>query len=130
LLIRAAYGLSEGYLHKGPVLLERSEVDRETLNGRPVYVCDMADDQRIQYREEARLEGLCSLLCVPLKAHETVIGVLRVYAADRHEFSEPEIHLAQALADLGALAIQNAREHEQLETDYQYLVNYVQGVTA
>ena len=130
LLIRAAHGLPDEYRQKGPVHLDRSEIDREAMQGRPICVCDMGEEVRLQYQEQARAEGLCVVLCVPLMAYETVVGLLRVYAQEQREYTDPELHLVQALADLGAVAIQNARQHEQLATDYQYLVNYVQGVPA
>lgn len=50
----------------------------------------------------------------------TPIGVLRLYSGQMRQFSGEEIAFATAVADLGALAIENAKLHqalkEQLET--------------
>jgi signal transduction histidine kinase len=44
------------------------------------------------------------------------LGVIRVYSAQPHEFSEQEQHLLLNVANLGAVAIENARAYAELET--------------
>ena len=125
---RVAYGLSEGYVHKGPVDLAHSPLDRETLEGHPVWVADVRHDNRFQYPKQAEQEGLVSALCVPLEAHGRRIGVLRVYAGKHREFDSEEVDFLTALADLGAIAIENARLHEELREDYAQTVNAIWGL--
>lgn len=125
---RVAYGLSEGYLHKGPVDLAHSPLDRETLEGHPVWVADVRHDARFQYPKQAEQEGLVSALCVPLEAHSRRIGVLRVYEGKPREFDSEEVDFLTALADLGAIAIENARLHEELREDYAQTVNAIWGL--
>jgi signal transduction histidine kinase len=64
--------------------------------------------------EMARAEGLCSLLCVPLKTHTRVIGVLSVYTAERRRFREEEVESLSALAAQSATAIENARLYQTM----------------
>jgi signal transduction histidine kinase len=114
--LSAAYGLSDAYLAKGKVDAQRGEtLDRLTLEGKPVALLDAANDRRFQYPEEARKEGIQSMLSVPMMLQEQVIGVLRVYTAEVREFSEQEIEFLKALASQGAAAIQNARAYRQLQ---------------
>lgn len=102
--LRAAVGLSETYLAKGPVAVGRSGIDRAVLAGQTVVVSDVQHDPGFQYGRAASREGLASALMVPLLAYEHVIGVLRVYTATRHIFSPEEQALLGAVANLGAQA--------------------------
>jgi GAF domain-containing protein len=111
----ASYGLSEKYLNKGAVSAEKSIA--EALNGKPVTIVDAASDKGVQYKKEKKEEGIVSILCVPIKAKEDVIGVLRLYSATRREFTEDEVLLVTALASLGGLAIQNASLYLMLQSD-------------
>jgi GAF domain-containing protein len=130
LAARTSYGLSERYLHKGPVDLAHSPLDRDTLAGQPVWVPDVRSDPRFQYPQQAAQEGLVSALCVPLEAQGRRIGVLRVYSGERREFDAEETEFLTALADLGAIAIENARLHEQLRQDYDQTVGALLGTPA
>lgn len=103
----AAHGLSRAYLEKGTLAADRSVP--EVLEGKTVVIPEAYDDPRIQYREELRKEGLNTLVSVPVVARDRVIGVLRLYAAERREFSAGGLELVAALAELGGLAIANAR---------------------
>ena len=115
LVVRAADGLSEQYLSKGQVDLDKSLVDRGALRGKPVPILDATKDPGFQYPEEARKEGICSVLCVPLSVREKPIGVLRLYTGEIHRFTDEEIDFLSALASQGAVAIENARTYQQLE---------------
>ena len=107
--LAAAYGLSDEYLGKGPVEVGKSPVDQEAMKGEPVFVEDVESDGRLQYPDEARKEGIKSMICVPLKVRDQVIGSLRAYSTVRRGFSGSELTFLTALANLGAIAIDNAR---------------------
>ncbi len=106
----ASCGLSDAYLNKGTLSSDHSVP--EVLRGDVVCIQDAYDDPRIQYRDELRVEGINTMLSLPLEASDKVIGVLRLYSADRREFSDEEIELVAAMAELGGLAIANARLYE------------------
>lgn len=112
----AVEGLSRGYLRKGPVDVARSPVDREVLEGQTVQIPDVATDPRFEYPAAAKREGIVSAVFVPLIAggpsNGEAIGVLRAYTGTRRTFTPGEIDLLRALANLGALAIANARLHQ------------------
>lgn len=115
----ASYGLSEKYLNRGPLCIEKSVKD--TLDGVTVLIQDATKDQRVQFREEKMREGIASILSAPIKTKDKVIGVLRLYTAAARDFGEDEIMLVNALAQLGGLAIQNASMYLMLETDMKHL---------
>jgi GAF domain-containing protein len=129
LTLRAAYGLSDRYLHKGPVVRAQSALDAAALSGQVIIVPDVASNPLFQYPREAREEGIASVLCVPLRAHGEAIGVMRAYTAEPHDFSEIEQEFVQALADLGALALVNARRYESIKRDYRLTIDTLWGRT-
>ncbi len=110
----ASTGLSERYLGKGSVLLRESEVDQRVLAGEAVWVADVTCEPGFQYPEEARREGLCGMLAVPLQVRGRPIGLLRVYCGEARTFTEEEKLFLQAVADLGAVAIEKAQLHQGL----------------
>ena len=65
LTLRAAYGLSERYLRKGPVMRAQSPLDRAALQGQVVIVPNVATNPLFQYPQAAQEEGIASVLCVP-----------------------------------------------------------------
>jgi signal transduction histidine kinase len=64
--------------------------------------------------ELARREGLVSLLSVPLIFSGQTIGALSVYTARLYNFSNEEIKILGALAELSAIAIEKARLYERI----------------
>jgi len=110
----SSFGLSEAYLDKGALNADQSIP--EVLDGKPVYVKDAQNDPRIQYPEAMRAEGIAAVLSVPVIAGEKVIGVLRLYSAEPHDYSDEDIEFVSALAEMGGLAIANA-QHSQAEED-------------
>jgi GAF domain-containing protein len=119
LLHTASYGLSDWYVRKGPVSADRSI--SEALEGKPVAVLEAAKDQRIQYREQAKKEGIASILSVPMMLREAVVGVVRVYTAEPRQFTMDDMRFVGAAANLGAIALENARLYDSVQKDYEAL---------
>jgi GAF domain-containing protein len=115
----ASHGLSEKYLDRGPLSVEKSMA--ETMKGKAVVIRDATTDKRVQHRKEKKEEGIVSILSAPVMAQEEVIGVLRLYSGIEREFSEDEITLITALAHQGGLAIQNASLHLMVQEDMKDL---------
>ncbi|MGV8078733.1 MAG: GAF domain-containing protein [Syntrophales bacterium] len=113
----ASFGLSEGYRKKGPLLADKSLA--EALAGKVVNVLQAAEDDRIQYPEEARKEGIASILSVPMMLREDIVGVIRVYTAEPRQFTIDDIFFVGAVANLGAIALENAKLYRTLKKDYE-----------
>ena len=116
--IMAAIGLSDDYMNKGPVEVARSPLDQMVLDGAAMTVLDAQHDQRFQYPEEAAREGLSSVLTVPLRSKDDVLGVIRVYARSRRRFGQDEIALLEAFANQASVAIENASLYEDIRRNY------------
>ncbi len=106
----ASVGLSESYLKKGPVGLDKSIA--EALSGRPVAIFDATTDSRLQYPEHAKEEGIATLVAIPMVSKGKVIGVMRLVSGEPREFTMEEVDFACAVAELGAQAISNAKMYE------------------
>ncbi len=124
LLLGGCAGLSEDYQRKGPILVSESGLDRKALAGETVYLADVQNDPSFQYPERARDEGIHSILVVPLMVENQAIGVLRAYSGEVREFSQDEMMFLQAVANLSAIALENARLHAALKRDYDLLVQH------
>jgi GAF domain-containing protein len=129
LQLGAVYGLSEGYLSKGPVKLANSALDTETLRGAPIIIPDVRTDQRFQYQEAAKHEGIVSALCVPLEVHGRAIGVMRVYTVEQTDFEDDDVQFLFVLASLSALAIENARLYESIKSSYDGVMSAFWGTS-
>jgi signal transduction protein with GAF and PtsI domain len=124
LVMGAAHGLSKGYVRKGKVLVAKSGLDRQALAGGSVCMLDAQSDPAFQYQDRAQAEGIRSICVVPLKAGRKKIGVVRVYSDKKRQWSEREIMFLEAVANLSAIALENARLHEALKTDYDLLLAF------
>jgi GAF domain-containing protein len=121
LLMGAAYGLSEDYIRKGPVLLKESGLDQKALEGETIWLENAQTDENFQYNEMARAEGITSVLVVPLRVGKKMIGVLRVYSGEVRRFTAEEARFLDAVANLSAIALDNARLYQALKTNYDLL---------
>ncbi len=124
LLATASYGLSQEYLSKGGVALSENPVDRDVLQGKVVQMRDVTMDPLFKYREEAKREGLSSLLILPIMVEGKGIGVMRLYTRYTREFTPEEIDFLGAVADLSGLAVENARVHQAVRTDLEALTTW------
>ena len=116
LIHTVAYGLSDWYLRKGPVSADQSI--SEALHGKPVAVLDATKDERVQYREQAKREGIASVLSVPMMRRGQVIGVVRVYSGEPRQYTEEDMYFARAVANLGAIALENAMVYDSLQKEF------------
>ena len=119
LKIAASYGLSQNYLDKGPISSLQSIA--ESLSEGPVAIYDVSDDPRIQYPEEARKEGIASILSVPISVHDDVIGALRVYSAEPWEFTLEDVNFVQAVAQIAGMAIDLCRLNKGYKSSIEIL---------
>jgi transcriptional regulator with GAF, ATPase, and Fis domain len=99
----ASYGLSAQYLTKGPLLGDKSTA--ANLKGESVIINVVQNDSRIQYPDEAKKEGIISLVSIPIVVSEDVLGALRLYHHEVWEISEQDLDSLQLLAVFIGLAM-------------------------
>ncbi len=106
----ASYGLSDRYINKGPLSALQSIA--QSLEDGPVAIFDVSDDPRIQYSEEAKEEGIASILSVPIITRGKLAGALRVYTSEPWEFTLEDVNFVQALAQIAGMAIEMSRLYQ------------------
>lgn len=92
---------------------------RVVLTGRPFATANYQRDARIQRDQSVasavEKEGLVSILGVPLRVGDAVIGALFSASRDERAFERSDIDLLSALADHAAVVLENARLFTEAE---------------
>jgi signal transduction histidine kinase len=112
--LRASYGAGDAYINKPRLSAGESLIGVVVRRKKPLQVANVQTDTRYQNVELARRESLVSLLSVPLIFAGQCIGALSVYTARPYSFSNEEIKILSALAELSAIAIEKARLYERV----------------
>ena len=112
--LRASFGAGEAYINRPRLSLEESLLGIVVRRKKPLQVQNVQVSSRYQSVEVARREGLVALLGVPLLYGGQAIGTLSVYTGQPASFSNEEIRILSALAELSAIAIQKARLYERV----------------
>ncbi len=108
LVLESAYGCSIEYLEKPNLPVSDSLLGRVVKQSEIVRIDDVRTDSKYLHRDLARREGLCSLMAAPVRFAGKTLGVLSIYSAIPHEWTEKEEVLLHGLASSAAVAIQNA----------------------
>jgi GAF domain-containing protein len=120
LKIAGSFGLSDDYINKGPVSALES-IATALQDGQPVAIYDVTDDPRIQYPEEAKKEGICSILSTPIILGEKLFGCLRIYTAEPWEFTLDDVNFVQAVAQIVGMAMELCRVNKGLKDSIDIL---------
>ncbi|MBW1782356.1 MAG: GAF domain-containing protein [Deltaproteobacteria bacterium] len=111
----ASFGLSTGYLSKGPLKADKSVGC--TLRGEPVIIRDVTQSDRLQYPAAAINEGVAAIVSMPIFFLQEVIGVLRLYHHEPWDISDRDVDSLLILGENIGLAMMFTR-----------LVNSVQSI--
>jgi len=101
----ASYGISEEYLYKGPIFVDMENC--AVCKGEPVFVEDMQHDPRVQYPESAVKEGITSMLSIPIRCRESILGVLRIYRKEPWMLNEEDVDSLSILTSILGVVIEN-----------------------
>ena len=111
----SSYGISDDYILKGPIFVD----DKKSafVKGEPVFIEDMREDARVQYPEAAEIEGIVSMLSIPILFHGESIGVIRLYLSQVKKLNEDDVDALRILS-----------EHLGLVIEYNGLRNFLNRV--
>src|SRR6201995_2090890 len=85
-------------------------------HGEPLIVPDVYNDPRFAKRiDEMTKWKTRSIICMPLKSRQRVLGVIQLINVSMGQFEENEMFFLQALCDYAAIAIDNARAVEKIQ---------------
>jgi len=110
LAFRAARGMEQQTIDAPEFQISRGLVERVAREGQPLLASDAQSDDWLSRRASVTGLRLRSILCVPLKFKDAILGV--IYVDNRLQagiFTPDDLELLNALASQAAIAIENAR---------------------
>jgi adenylate cyclase len=94
----------------------KTVIERVVRSGEAVVSTDASLDDRFKGQQSVIMQNLRSIIAVPLVTKSKVIGAVYVDNPFRAAiFEEKDKEFLQAIADLAAIAIDNARQYERSE---------------
>ena len=103
--VLASFGLSTQYVHKGPVLSDKSMAD--TSSGKPFVISDVKNTNKLQYPEDAAKEGIGAIVSVPINFSGKIM-LYDAYRSWRRSQAMVKSRVLQALLTI-------SRPREQVE---------------
>ncbi len=123
--IAAAGGLGAESWRGRPVGIGEGAVGRAAAEERSVWSPDVLSDPKISLPEWAegavRAAGFRSVLAMPLKSGDKVIGVLGLGDGPDRIYTEEELALLAAFAGQGAVALENSALYRQIRDALDFL---------
>ncbi len=85
-------------------------------HGEPLLIADVKNDDRFSRQvDEATSYSTRSIICVPLKSKNRVLGVIELINTEKDgSFSEADLPILETIADYVAIAIENALYFEKI----------------
>lgn len=118
---RSIYKISKEFIRA--INMNRAWSALEGIKGNTVIVGNLEEDERIVFKDAAMKEGMKSLLSVPIRHMDRVMGILQVYCRQTRNFTSDEVEFISTLANHGAMSIENAKLHEHFKNKYDELVD-------
>jgi GAF domain-containing protein len=112
--LKAAHGLSQSYLERGP--LDEELATYYLKQGDPVVIPDATVDIHTIYHKEAESEGIGGILAVPIMVQDEILGILRLLSAEVRYFSAADVNFSMAVAEQSGVAIQRAIDYRKINT--------------
>src|SRR5262252_2919840 len=117
----ANYGFPQEFVEfrkKRPIRADNrgSLVGRAVVEGKIVHIPDVLEDPEYTNWEAQKIAGFRTVLGVPLLREGVPIGVFSLARLKPRPFSDKQIELLTTFADQAAIAIENVRLFESVET--------------
>ncbi len=94
--------------------LDQSALAVAIQRNRQVEVHSLSRSGEIHQLPHSAADAIESLICTPISLEGSVIGVLNAYSSTLRRFNNDEKTIFSALADLGAVAIQNSNLYSRI----------------
>jgi serine/threonine-protein kinase PknK len=115
--VKAARNMDREPVKDAELKVSRSIARSVLESGKPVRSDDVSKDRRFQGLGGGQEAGMCSVLCVPVRSGDKVLGA--IYVDNRFEpnaFTDNHLRWLEILADQVAVAIRNAQLFEELRS--------------
>ncbi|MCK5553875.1 MAG: GAF and ANTAR domain-containing protein [Deltaproteobacteria bacterium] len=107
LKVRATQTMNKEYLKERSLKLGEGVVGNVAQQNKPSNILDVLKEPRYKEKELAKKMGLRSMLSVPMRVKDRVIGVINIYKSYLHEFTKTELDLLTTVANQAAICIEN-----------------------
>ncbi|MGB8658467.1 MAG: ATP-binding protein [Candidatus Zixiibacteriota bacterium] len=115
LQFKTAHNICKESLSKDDFRISMSIANSVAKAGKSVYTSDAQHDERYSKQKSIMELDLKSIMCVPLKSKEKIIGILYLDNSSKSNiFLQSDLYLFELFAGQTAIAIENAKLYENL----------------
>jgi len=104
--LRATQSIDSEYLKDRVLRVGEGVVGKVVAENRPYILTNVLTDPYYKEKELAKRMGLVSMLSVPMRVKERVIGVINCYTSHPHAFSDLQMNVLTTVANQAAVAIE------------------------
>lgn len=127
--VRAACGLGERYLSKGPVTTDKILSASSELH-KVLIITDIWNAPRIEYPQQKWDEGIRMMLDVPLAVKDQMLGLIRIYLTQQRTFSKDEMDFVITVAEQCACIIQRVQLAENQQAHFTHLATHMEKLSS
>jgi len=115
LQFKTAHNICKESLSKEDFRISMSIATSVAKTGKSIYTSDAQHDERYSNQKSILELDLKSIMCVPLKSKERIIGILYLDNSSKSNiFLQSDLYLFELFAGQAAIAIENAKLYENL----------------
>lgn len=107
LRLRATQAINPKYLKDRVLKVGEGVVGKVVVENKPHIALNVLEDPYFKEKELAKHLGLVSMLSIPMRVRNRVIGVINCYTSELHRFTQLEMSVLTAVANQAAVAIEN-----------------------
>ncbi len=111
----AAHGLPDAFVQEKVVDVQKSPLNKRIIEGEPFVTGNVKAKEIFQFGEILAEAHIKSVLFLPLHLEGKVIGILGAYCLLADRFTEEDVDFFRLVAELVAIALENARAYEAVE---------------
>jgi signal transduction histidine kinase len=115
LFYRVYHGLSDKYAAEMRLRLGEGIAGKVAQSGRPTLLEDISLEPEAARLDLISTEGLRAFISVPLRAKDSVLGVMNVASQIPRRFTKEDLYLMGSVGDQLGIAIEQARLYERLK---------------
>jgi PAS domain S-box-containing protein len=115
LCYRVYHGLSNEYAQGVCCHSGEGIAGKVAQTGEAIMVEDISTDPRATHTNLINAEGLRAFISVPLRTKDNILGVLNIASHEARKFSPEHVQLLESIAAQVAVAVENARLHQQVQ---------------
>lgn len=107
LRLRATQAINPEYVRDRVLKVGEGVVGKVVVENKPHIALNVLEDPYFKEKDLAQRLGLVSMLSIPMRVKDRVIGVINCYTSHPHRFTDLEMNVLTAVANQAAVAIEN-----------------------